>query len=117
MYANTCSGKSQRYSYLLREGGVVPHCMYRLDLLTVACETSLLNNLTPDNAVETLITIDKLKHISKQEHRLKVLAYIKKEADEVVKSKDWKKFVQNYPDLVTEIVVLKCSKKHGTCSS
>jgi len=84
--------------------------MYGLDLLTLACETSLVNNLSPDNAVETLITIDKLKHVSKLEHRNKVLAYIKKDADKVSKAKDWKKFVINYPDLITEIMVLKDEK-------
>jgi len=87
--------------------------MYGLDVLTMACETSLINNLSPDNAVETLIAIDKVKHVSKQANRLKVLAYINKEANQVVKSKDWKKFVQNYPDLITEAFLLKCSKCHG----
>jgi len=80
---------------------------YNLDFLTVACEKSLVNNLTPDNAVETLIAIDKINHVSKLEHRQKVLTYIKKEAAQVVKTQDWKKFVQNYPDLITEILLVK----------
>ena len=78
---------------------------YGLDLLTLACETSLVNNLTPENAVHTLIKIDNLKHVSKFEHRQRVLDYIKKEADLVVKTEDWKKFVQTYPDLITEILL------------
>jgi len=91
--------------------------MYGLDILTMACEASLLDNLSPDNAVETLIAIDKVNHVSQQQSRIKVVTYIKKEVDQVVKSKDWEKFVQNYPKLITEIVLLKCSKKHGTCFS
>merc|ERR550519_1091219 len=79
--------------------------MYALDLLTVACGTSLVNKLSPDNAVETLIIIDKLKHVSKMDQRQRVLDYIKKELDEVVKMKDWKEFVQTYPDLFTEILL------------
>jgi len=81
--------------------------MYGLDLLTEACQSSLVDNLSPDNAVQTLIMIDKVKHTSKLEYRQKVLIYVKKEADQVVKAKDWKQFVQTYPDLVTEIVLIK----------
>ena len=43
--------------------------------------------------------------MSKFEHRQRVLDYIKKEADLVVKTEDWKKFVQIYPDLITEILL------------
>jgi len=78
--------------------------MYGLNDLTVACETSLVKNLSPDNAVEILIMLDKVKHL-KSDHRQDVLTYIKREADKIVKSKDWKMFVQNYPDLVTEIII------------
>jgi len=80
---------------------------YDLDLLTMACETSLVDNLKPDNAVETLITIDKIKHVSKEEHRKKVLIFIKTEVDLIAQTQDWKKFVQTYPELITEIIRLK----------
>jgi len=79
--------------------------MYRLDLLTIACETSLVNNLTPENASEALINIDKVKHVSKSEHRHKILAYIKKEAAQVIRTKDWDTLIKNYPGLVNEIVL------------
>ena len=34
----------------------------------------------------------------------KVIGFIKKNAREVVEVEDWKVFVKNYPDLVTDIV-------------
>jgi len=79
--------------------------MYGLDLLTIACQTSMVNNLTAENAVETLIIMDKVKHVSKEEHRQKILAFIKKEAAQIARSKDWEMFVRNYPNLVTEIIL------------
>jgi len=80
---------------------------YDLDLLTKACEMSLVDNLSPENAVETLITIDKIKHVSKKEHRNKVLVFIKTEVDRIAKTQDWNKFLQSYPELITELIGLK----------
>ena len=79
--------------------------MYDLDLLTTACQTSMVNNLSAENAVETLIIIDMVKHVSKLEHRQKILAFIKKEVAQVVQSNNWELFVRNYPNLVTEIIL------------
>jgi len=77
--------------------------MYGLKGLTEACIVSIVKNLSPDNATESLTIVD--KHAPKSEHRSKILDYIKKEASQIVKTQHWKQFVQNYPDLITDIVL------------
>jgi len=94
--------------------------MYRIELLSEVCMTSIVNNLSPDNALEAFVIVDKLKHITKVEHdiaqgvapigeREKILAYIKKRAAQIVHSDDWKNFYQNHPKLVTEILLSACN--------
>jgi len=74
---------------------------YDLKDLIQVCEESLAENISVDNAIETLIVLD--RHVPKSKHRTKILAFIKVEKAKVVKVPDWKKFVVNYPDLVTDI--------------
>ena len=82
--------------------------LYGLDLLTKACVASMVKNLSSDNALEVLIIVDKLNYVPKPEHRQKIVAFIKKEANQVAKSNDWERFLQNYPSLVTEIFLSAC---------
>jgi len=77
--------------------------MYGLKGLTDACIVSLVKNLSPENATETLTIVD--EHAPNSEQRSKILEYIKKEASQVVKTQHWKTFMQNYPNLVTDIVL------------
>merc|ERR1719186_697400 len=72
---------------------------YDLQDLIKICESSLVNNLTADNVIETLVAID--LHVPKSQHRQNILDFIKKEAANVVKSSHWKKFLEKYPDLVS----------------
>ena len=65
------------------------------------CENSLVNNLTAESVIKTLIAID--LHVPNSKHRQKILDFIKAKAAEVVKSSYWKEFYVKYPDLVTEI--------------
>lgn len=74
---------------------------YKLETLIVACENSLINNLSVDNVINTLINVD--LYLPKSEHRQKILDFINSNAAEVIKSNDWMKFIQNYPKLVTEL--------------
>lgn len=82
--------------------------MFRLNLLKRACETGLVKNLSVENALETFDIVD--KHVTKVEIRQKILSFIKKESLEIVKTRHWREFVQNYPDLVTEMFVSLASK-------
>jgi len=82
--------------------------MYGLDLLTKACQVSLVKNLSLENVLETFVIAD--KHVRTDEIRQKILAFIKKESLQIVKTENWKEFVQNYPGLVTEIVIAMSSK-------
>jgi len=74
---------------------------YDLKDLMQICESSLVDNLTVETVIETLIAID--RHIPSSQHRKKILDFIKEEAADVVKSSHWKKFLEKYPDLVTEV--------------
>ena len=59
--------------------------------------------LTAGNAVKTLVNLDKFA-ADDGAVKEKVIGFIKKNAREVVEVEDWKVFVKNYPDLVTDIV-------------
>merc|ERR1719508_584077 len=76
---------------------------YDLQDLMEICESSLINNLTVEGVIETLIAID--LHCPNSQNRQKIVDFIKEEATQVVKSSHWKEFVVKYPDLVTEIVL------------
>jgi len=89
--------------------------MFGLNLLTVACENKLINDLSLDNALETLIVFDELDHIAKLENRHKVIKFIIKEAAQIVDTRDWKNFIQNYPNLITEIFLFKFSPRQRCC--
>ena len=56
-----------------------------------------------DTAVATLVMLD--QHVSGDvAAKDEVLAFIKRNAREVVKGKDWELFVKRFPGLVTEVV-------------
>jgi len=74
---------------------------YDLQDLVKVCESSLADNISVQNVIESLIVLDLT--VPKSQHRQKLINFIKTEADHVVKHKDWKNFLQHYPDLVTEI--------------
>jgi len=74
---------------------------YKLEALIEACENSLVDNLSVDNVINSLITVD--LYVPKSGHRQKILDFINSKAPEVIKTKDWINFVQKYPKLVTEL--------------
>ena len=77
--------------------------LHRLPELEEASKEELVRRLTAENAVETLVDLDKYAPddgLVKE----KVLSFIKMKARQVVKGEDWKVFVKNYPDLATDIV-------------
>ena len=78
---------------------------YQLPDLGEACKEAIIEGLTPQNAVVSLIQLDKYSgEKNEEEWKNKVLDFIKKNANAVVKGEHWKTFVKNYEDLVTEIV-------------
>jgi len=105
--------------------GIIPHDIdakafdlitlankYDLPDLKKACERSLVNNMTVENVIETLIIID--LYIPQSVNRPKIIEFVKSNAIEVTEAEDWTKFVQNYPKLVTEVfreLALKANAK------
>jgi len=77
---------------------------YQLPDLQEAAKKALLRTLTVDTAVATLVMLD--QHVSGDAAaKDEVLAFIKRNASEVVKGKDWELFVKSFPGLETEVVV------------
>ena len=73
-----------------------------LDLATVAKET-MLSQLLPETAVSTLVNFERYA-ATDEEVKKEVIRFIKRNAKEVVDSKDWDVFQQNYSSLVKDIV-------------
>ena len=67
------------------------------------CEISLVENLSAESVIETLIAVN--LHVPNSQHRQKILDFVKAKAAEVVKSSHWKEFLVKYPDLVAEILL------------
>ena len=59
--------------------------------------------LTAENAVETLVNMDKYA-ANDDVVKEKVIGFIKKNAKKVVEGKDWKVFYENYANLVADII-------------
>jgi len=88
---------------------------YDLQDLIKICENSLADNITVENVIETLIAID--LHVPNSEHRQKIVDFIKAEGEQVVKSRDWNKFVEKYPNLVTEIFLSALREPRSTAGN
>ena len=96
---------------------------YELKLLTRACEDALAYGLTTENAVKTLILVDRF--VPQSEIRKEVLEYIWGNAAAVMASADWEEFVKTYPRLVTGLIQFiakdvqpkaKRARRMDTCS-
>ena len=74
------------------------------------CEKSLAK-VSVENSINNLIIID--RYIPGSIIRSRILKFIKVNAKEIVKTKDWKKFVQCYPDLVTDVFVFLATQHPG----
>ena len=77
--------------------------MYQLAGLVRACRDTLLRGIRPWNAVNTLVMLDRFGD-GEDEAKDQAVEYIKRNAKAVVKTEDWKVFVSNYGELVTDIV-------------
>jgi hypothetical protein len=75
---------------------------YELPELEEACREALMKGLSLATAVSTLVLLD--RHQGPGWDKEEVINFIKKNAKDIVKGTDWKMFVANYPDLVTDIV-------------
>ena len=64
----------------------------------------LFRRLTVENAVETLVNMDKFA-ANDGVVKEKVIGFIKKNAKKVVEGKDWKVFCENYAYLVADIMM------------
>jgi len=78
---------------------------YKLESLIKACEISLVDNLSVDTVINTLITVD--MYVPKSAHRQQILDFINSNAAQVIKTKDWMDFLQKYPKLATELYMAK----------
>jgi len=76
---------------------------YELEDLEEATRDIILTRLTVENAVTTLIEIDRYG-AGKTEGKDQVIEFIKKHAKADVESENWEHFVNNYGTLVTNIV-------------
>ena len=75
---------------------------YRLPELEMASKEELVRGLTAENAVETLVNMDKYAPDDGVVKEM-VIGFIKMNARQVVEGEDWKVFVKSYGDLVTDI--------------
>ena len=80
-----------------------PATFYQLHDLAAASRKILLWQMTTENAVMTLVNLDRYKE-NDEEAKQQVIKFIKKNAQDVVGSKDWDIFQANYGSLVKEII-------------
>jgi len=74
---------------------------YQVHDLIKACQEALIENLTDENAIATLIIVDRF--VPQSSVRAKVLKFMTNHATKVIKSKDMGRFAQMYPVLVIEL--------------
>merc|ERR1719187_1445639 len=83
---------------------------YGLKLLTKACEEALVKDMTTENAVKTLILVDRF--VPQSEIRNDVLNYIWGNAGDIMNTADWEEFVKSYPRLVTDLILFMAKDVH-----
>ena len=76
---------------------------YDLPDLAAAAKETMLRQLLPENAVSTLVNFERYA-ATDEEVKKEVMGFIKRNAKDVVDSKDWDVFQQNYSTLVKDIV-------------
>ena len=76
---------------------------FQLEELREECRLSLVRNLSVENAVTTMVHVDRFFHQDQTGMRDKVKEFIKLNAASVVDNEHWGKFVRTYPDMVTEL--------------
>ena len=76
--------------------------LYQLHDLAAASRKMLFWQMTAENAVMTLVNLDKYEETD-EEAKKEVIMFIKKSARDVVDSDDWDVFQANYGSLVKEI--------------
>jgi speckle-type POZ protein len=81
---------------------------YDLPDLALACRKAVVAGLTYENAVRSLIELDKFKVTEPDEAKEAVIEFIKKHCREVIKSPDWPQFMKNFGPLVNEIIESAC---------
>ena len=72
---------------------------YQLERLKVMCEQALCQNLTAENACETLILAD--LHTAEQ-LKTQSVEFINAHANDVMETQGWKSLVKDYPHLLAE---------------
>ena len=83
---------------------------YQLPKLVIACRKAMLKDLTKENAVNTLIQLDQADPLDEAKMKVdkdEVIKFIEKNFMDIVKDKQFKTFVSNYPDLMTEMYLKK----------
>ena len=78
---------------------------YLLPELAEACRPAVVAALTPENALGSLVIINRYKETEDDGDEVIILEFIKKNRKSVVKSPDWPLFCQNHELLMAEIVL------------
>ena len=76
---------------------------YGLKYLTISCVRHLARTLSTENALKTLVLIDRYASKYKCKYKENVIAFIKDHTASLVRSEDWKKFLRDCPDLAGEV--------------
>merc|ERR550519_1098466 len=77
---------------------------YDLPGLAKASERSLFNTICNDNALSTLVIVD--RHCSTSDTRTNVIKYVTENILDTINTQNWNRFAQEHPGLTTE--VMKC---------
>ena len=70
-----------------------------------ACRAAVVAALTPENALSSLIYLDRYKETKDGEDKDAVIAFIKINHNDVIKSPEWLPFYKDYQPLVAEIMM------------
>lgn len=78
--------------------------LYLLPELAQACRAAIVAALTPENALRSLVVINRYK-TEDDGDKVAILEFIKKNRCSVIKSSDWLLFYQNNETLMAEIMM------------
>ena len=82
---------------------------YELEILTKACEEALVQEVTNENAVKTLIIVD--RYVPMSDTRQKVMEYICDNARSVMKTNDCKQLMKTHSDLASDLFIFLAEKQ------
>ncbi len=79
--------------------------IYLLPELAEACRAAVVAALTPENALRSLVDINRYKETEDDRDKVAIFEFIKKNRRNVIKSPDWPLFNQGNETLMAEIMM------------